>query len=65
MNSLFLNIYLDSFTSSQSTMRRYLFECFMSLHFSSRTPRLAFLFTWPHFVFLFCGHVKYFSFNGK
>ena len=45
--------------------RRYLYQCFMSSVLSRRTPRLAFPFTRPHFVFLFWGHVKCSSFYGK
>ena len=45
--------------------RRYLYDCFMWLVLTRRTPRPAFPFSRPQFVFLFCGHVKYFSFNGN
>jgi len=62
--SEFQNIYFASRMSSQLTSKAQLFECFMSFAFSRRTSRLAFPFTRTHFVFLFCGNITYFSFNG-
>jgi len=57
MKSEFQNIYFETTRHLNRQVRRYLYECFMSLVFSRRTSRLAFPFTRPHFVCLFCGHV--------
>jgi len=63
MKSVIQNIYFQSTRRLNRQVRRYLYEYFTSFVFSRRNLWLAFPFTRPHFVFLFCGHVKYFSFQ--
>jgi hypothetical protein len=65
MKSEFQNIYFESTRHLNRQVRRCLYEYFTLFVFSHRISWLAFRFTRLHFVFLFCGNIKFVFFQRK